>query len=54
MLRHRRLILVVAIVMVFVNVYLYVIVPKGFFPQQDTGRLAGMVMGDQDVSFDWR
>src|SRR3954447_1200473 len=28
------------------------IVPKGFFPQQDTGRLGGMIMGDQDVSFD--
>ena len=42
----------VAILMVFVNVWLYIIVPKGFFPQQDTGRLAGMVMGDQDVSFE--
>src|SRR5579862_2619601 len=51
-LRHRRLILTVTIVMVFVNVFLYIIVPKGFFPQQDTGRLAGMVMGDQDVSFE--
>ena len=51
-LRHRRLILAVTIVMVFVNVFLYIIVPKGFFPQQDTGRLAGMVMGDQDVSFE--
>jgi multidrug efflux pump len=51
-LRHRRLVFLIAIVMVFVNVFLYVIVPKGFFPQQDTGRLAGMVMGDQDVSFD--
>jgi multidrug efflux pump len=51
-LRHRRLIMVVAILMVFVNVFLYIVIPKGFFPQQDTGRLAGMVMGDQDVSFD--
>jgi multidrug efflux pump len=51
-LRHRRLVLVLAIVMVFVNIYLYVIVPKGFFPQQDTGRLAGMIMGEQDVSFE--
>ncbi len=50
-LRHRRLIFALAIIMVFVNVFLYIIVPKGFFPQQDTGRLAGMVMGDQDVSF---
>jgi multidrug efflux pump len=51
-LRHRRLVFAIAIVMVFVNVFLYIIVPKGFFPQQDTGRLAGMVMGDQDVSFE--
>ncbi len=51
-LRHRRLILAVAILMVFVNVALYIIVPKGFFPQQDTGRLGGMVMGDQDLSFE--
>ena len=51
-LRHRRLILVVAVLMVFVNVYLYIVVPKGFFPQQDTGRLGGMIMGEQDVSFD--
>ncbi|HSY11366.1 MAG TPA: multidrug efflux RND transporter permease subunit [Verrucomicrobiae bacterium] len=51
-LRHRRLILAVAIIMVFVNIALYVIVPKGFFPQQDTGRLGGMVMGDQDLSFE--
>ena len=50
-LRHRRLILAVAILMVFFNVFLYVIVPKGFFPQQDTGRLQGTIMGDQDVSF---
>jgi multidrug efflux pump len=50
-LRHRRLIFALAIIMVFVNVALYIIVPKGFFPQQDTGRLSGTIMGDQDVSF---
>ncbi len=50
-LRHQRLTLAVAILMVGVNVWLYIIVPKGFFPQQDTGRMAGMIMGDQDVSF---
>ena len=33
------------------NVYLYVIVPKGFFPQQDTGRLIGAIQADQDTSF---
>jgi multidrug efflux pump len=33
------------------TVYLYVIIPKGFFPQQDTGRLGGNVQGAQDTSF---
>jgi multidrug efflux pump len=51
-LRHQRLVLAITIITVFANVWLYVIVPKGFFPQQDTGRLSGMIMGDQDVSFD--
>ena len=31
---------------------LVILIPKGFFPQQDTGRMMGIVMGDQDVSFD--
>ena len=31
--------------------YLYIIVPKGFFPQQDTGRIMGAVMRSQDISF---
>jgi multidrug efflux pump len=51
-LRHQRLVFLITILTVVVNVYLYVIVPKGFFPQQDTGRLQGIIMGDQDVSFD--
>jgi len=50
-LRHKRFIFAVAILMVVVNVWLYIIVPKGFFPQQDTGRMVGSIMGDQDVSF---
>ncbi len=33
------------------TVYLYAIVPKGFFPQQDTGRLNGSIQADQDTSF---
>ncbi len=33
------------------NVYLFVRVPKGFFPQQDTGRMSGMIRGDQNTSF---
>ena len=51
-LRRQRIIFAVAVLMVFVNVALYMFVPKGFFPQQDTGRISGMIMGDQDVSFD--
>ena len=50
-LRHQRLTLAVAIIMVVVNVWLYTVVPKGFFPQQDTGRMTGVVQGDQDISF---
>ena len=34
-----------------VNVYLYDKIPKGFFPQQDTGRLQGAVMGEQHISY---
>ena len=33
------------------TVYLYIIVPKGFFPQQDTGRISGAVQAAQDISF---
>ena len=33
------------------NVYLYILVPKGFFPEQDTGRIGGQMQGQQDVSF---
>jgi multidrug efflux pump len=33
------------------NVYLYIVIPKGFFPQQDTGRLNGNIIADQSISF---
>src|SRR5260370_11800855 len=33
------------------SVYLYIVVPKGFFPQQDTGRMSGSILGAQDLSF---
>ena len=36
---------------VALNVYLFKIVPKGFFPQQDTGRLRGSTNAAQDISF---
>ncbi len=51
-LRHQALVLAMVLITVGLNFYLYIIVPKGFFPQQDTGRIFGIVMGDQDVSFD--
>ena len=35
----------------FLNVYLFTIVPKGFFPQQDQGRLIGGIRADQSISF---
>jgi multidrug efflux pump len=50
-LRHQFLTLMVTIATAGLTVYLYTIVPSGFFPQQDTGRLNGSVQADQDVSF---
>ncbi|PWT89004.1 MAG: multidrug transporter subunit MdtC, partial [Proteobacteria bacterium] len=50
-LRHQFLILLVTIGTVCLNGYLFIITPKGFFPQQDTGRINGMIQGDQDLSF---
>jgi len=50
-LRHTRLTMLVTLITVCINVYLYVIVPKGFFPEQDNGRLMGAVQADQGTSF---
>jgi multidrug efflux pump len=50
-LRHQILMLCVVIGTFVLNVYLFIIVPKGFFPQQDTGRLGGQTMAAQDISF---
>ena len=50
-LRHQAIILAVLLITIVLNVYLLVIVPKGFFPQQDTGRVAGGIQGAQDSSF---
>ncbi|PNA06992.1 MULTISPECIES: efflux RND transporter permease subunit [unclassified Pseudomonas] len=50
-LRHRRLTLLSLIITVGVNVALYVVVPKTFMPQQDTGQLIGFVRGDDGLSF---
>ncbi len=48
---HSLIVLLIAIGMVALNGYLFYIVPKGFFPQQDTGRLNGNFIGDQSISF---
>jgi len=50
-LRHRRLVLVIFVAAIALNIALFVVVPKGFFPQQDTGRLIGRLEADQSVSF---
>src|SRR5467141_811569 len=50
-LRHQFLILLVTLGTVCLNVYLFIQTPKGFFPQQDTGRINGSILGDQDLSF---
>jgi multidrug efflux pump len=50
-LRHQPAVLALTLATVGLSVYLYRIVPKGFFPQQDTGRLVGSLLADQDVSF---
>jgi multidrug efflux pump len=50
-LRHQFLILLVTFGTVCLNIYLFVQTPKGFFPQQDTGRFTGLIQGDQDLSF---
>ncbi len=50
-LQHRRLMMLLLAACVGLNVYLYIIVPKGFFPTQDTGRISGSLQTDQSASF---
>jgi multidrug efflux pump len=50
-LAYQPVTLTVTILVACLSVYLYIKVPKGFFPQQDTGRLQGSVMAAQDISF---
>ncbi|MDD1016820.1 efflux RND transporter permease subunit [Pseudomonas rubra] len=49
--RHRRLTVLSLLVTIAVNIALYVVVPKTFLPQQDTGQLMGFVRGDDGLSF---
>ena len=50
-LRHQSLMLAVTVITLGVTVFLYIEIPKGFFPQQDTGSLSGMTDAAQDISF---
>ncbi|WAH54960.1 efflux RND transporter permease subunit [Pseudomonas silvicola] len=50
-LAHRRLTLISLLLTIGVNIALYVVVPKTFMPQQDTGQLMGFVRGDDGLSF---
>jgi len=50
-LRHPRFMLTLMLVTIGVNVGLFIVVPKGFFPEQDTGRLNGTIQAEQDISF---
>ena len=50
-LRHGILVMVVLFSTIVLNVELFKIIPKGFFPQQDTGRLIGSIQADQAISF---
>jgi multidrug efflux pump len=49
--RHQPLTLAVTLATMAATVFLYVQIPKGFFPQQDTGRLTGQILADQNTSF---
>jgi multidrug efflux pump len=50
-LRFAPIMILILLVTIGLNIYLYTSIPKGFFPQQDTGRLIGFIRGDQSISF---
>ena len=50
-LRFRAITLLVLLATIGLNVYLFIRIPKGFFPQQDNGRIQGSITADQDTSF---
>jgi len=49
---HQPVMLIVTLIVAGITAYLYVVIPKGFFPQQDTGRITGSIQASQDISFD--
>jgi len=50
-LKHPNVTLAITLGTIVFTIYLYIVVPKGFFPQQDTSRLTGTIIADQDTSF---
>lgn len=48
---HPVLMLVATVVAILLSIFLYIAVPKGFFPQQDTGRISASIQAGQDISF---
>jgi multidrug efflux pump len=50
-LQHAKLMLSLTVAAIVINIFLFIIIPKGFFPQQDTGRITGSMQAEQDISF---
>jgi multidrug efflux pump len=50
-LNHRRIMVTILLLTIALNIFLYIVIPKGFFPQQDTGQLQGGIRGDASASF---
>jgi multidrug efflux pump len=50
-LRHRFIMLLATMATIYITIRLYIDIPKGFFPQQDTGSLIGSIQADQSTSF---
>ncbi len=48
---HRFITLTTLLITICFNIFLYIVVPKGFFPQQDTGQMFGVIRADQSISF---
>jgi multidrug efflux pump len=50
-LRHGRLVMLALLITIALNVLLFTLIPKGFFPQEDTGLITGGIVADQSISF---
>jgi multidrug efflux pump len=50
-LRHKNIVFFIFVAAIVGNAALFIVIPKGFFPQEDTGRLVGTLQADQSISF---